>query len=85
MHEHWINIAEAFSRKSFQYDDFGNDHQNLEYMRHTVRTHVLKYLKPGDRILEINAGTGDDALFSHRMAIISMRPICPRYDRTNSK
>jgi ubiquinone/menaquinone biosynthesis C-methylase UbiE len=63
MDEHRINIAEAFSRKSLQYDDFGKDHQNLIYMRNTVRSHVLKNLKPGDRILEINAGTGSDALF----------------------
>src|SRR6187399_913636 len=34
----------------------------LQDLRLQVYNHVTKFLKPGDRILEINAGTGIDAL-----------------------
>lgn len=40
---------------------------NLERMRNKVRRHVLKFLRQGDRILEMNAGTGVDAEFFARM------------------
>jgi SAM-dependent methyltransferase len=35
-------------------------------MREKVRNHVLSYLQPGNRILELNAGTGADAVFFAR-------------------
>lgn len=57
------NVAEAFSRKALEYDAFGSDHENLTYMRQKVRQHALTYLHPSDRILELNAGTGLDAVF----------------------
>lgn len=55
-------IAEAFSRKAEVYDAFGQDHPNLARMRRKVRRHVESYLQPGSRILELNAGTGSDAV-----------------------
>ena len=60
-------IAEAFSRKAQVYDEFGMGHENLERMRNKVRLHALSFLKPGDRILELNAGTGADAVFFARL------------------
>lgn len=63
MDEHHLAVAEAFSRKARLYDDFGKDHPNLTRMRHKVRQHVLRFLRPGDRILELNAGTGADAVY----------------------
>lgn len=63
MNEPLVSVAEAFSRKAQIYDAFGAGHANLELMRAKVRKHVLKYLQPGDRILELNAGTGGDAVF----------------------
>jgi ubiquinone/menaquinone biosynthesis C-methylase UbiE len=60
------NISEAFSRKALVYDEFGDGHMQLDRMREKVRTHVLSYLQPGDRILELNAGTGADAVFFAR-------------------
>lgn len=59
-------VAGAFSRKAEEYDQFGKDHPNLSRMRRSVYTLTLKYLQPGDRILELNAGTGTDAVFFAR-------------------
>ena len=54
---------EAFSRQSAGYDAYEDSNQILKWMRNRVRRHVLKFLKPGSRILELNAGTGTDAVF----------------------
>ncbi len=60
-------VAEAFTRKASLYDPFGEDHPILEQMRRKVRRHALMNLRPGDRILELNAGTGADAVFFARL------------------
>jgi ubiquinone/menaquinone biosynthesis C-methylase UbiE len=60
---HIQQVAEAFSYKALVYDDFGRNHPNLQRMRHRVYDHVLSFIQPGMRILEINAGTGVDATF----------------------
>jgi ubiquinone/menaquinone biosynthesis C-methylase UbiE len=60
---HLAHVAEAFSRKASVYDAFGLDHPNLTRMRHHVRKHMLALLPQGANILELNAGTGGDALF----------------------
>jgi len=59
-------VADAFSRKALEYDAFLLDHVNLARMRQKVYDHVLTYLQPADRILELNAGTGTDAVFFAR-------------------
>ena len=60
--EQAVAVNAAFSKQSGGYDDA--DHANivLKHMREQVYLHVLKYLKPGSRILELNAGTGIDAM-----------------------
>ncbi|HEX7975087.1 MAG TPA: class I SAM-dependent methyltransferase [Anaerolineales bacterium] len=63
MNDPLSGVAEAFSRKAQVYDAFGAGHTNLERMRQKVRSHILAWLQPGDRILELNAGTGGDAVF----------------------
>lgn len=55
-------IAEAFSLTAEKYDRFGEDHPNLTRMRHKVYGHVLRQVKPGGHILELNAGSGTDAV-----------------------
>ena len=55
-------IAEAFSLTAERYDRFGEDHPNLTRMRHKVYAHMLRCLPPGARILELNAGSGTDAV-----------------------
>ena len=53
----------AFTNQSVVFDDiYGND-TIINYKRSRVRSHVLQYLKPGGSILELNSGTGEDALF----------------------
>jgi len=56
-------VAEAFSRKALVYDEFGRGHLNLERMRSKVRSHLLACLRAGDKVLELNAGTGGDAVY----------------------
>lgn len=60
------NVAEAFSRKALIYDEFGRDHANLARMRLKVYLSVIESLRPGASILELNAGTGTDAVFFAR-------------------
>lgn len=62
MDTHSRRVAEAFSYKATQYDTFGQGHINLTRMRRRVYEHVERFLRPGDRILELNAGTGTDAV-----------------------
>lgn len=53
-------IAEAFSRTAEKYDAL--NHPHLWRMRNKVYTHVSRVFPPGGRILELNAGTGIDAV-----------------------
>jgi len=55
-------IAEAFSRTAEKYDSFAEDHPHLTRMRNKVYAHVERYIPKGARILELNAGTGTDAV-----------------------
>jgi ubiquinone/menaquinone biosynthesis C-methylase UbiE len=58
-----INVNEAFSRQSVIYDAYEEHHPILQWMRDQVRAHALSFLQPADKILELNAGTGLDAVF----------------------
>jgi ubiquinone/menaquinone biosynthesis C-methylase UbiE len=58
----WATIADAFSRTAKRYDEFGEDHPHLDRMRGKVYAHVGRTVPPGSRILELNAGTGIDAV-----------------------
>jgi ubiquinone/menaquinone biosynthesis C-methylase UbiE len=55
-------IAEAFSRTAEKYDSFAEDHPHLTRMRNKVYAHVMRFVPRGARILELNAGTGTDAV-----------------------
>ncbi|NJC97043.1 MAG: hypothetical protein C3F07_18940 [Anaerolineales bacterium] len=55
-------IAEAFSRTAEKYDAFAEDHPNQTRMRNRVYAHLERFLPNGSRILELNAGTGTDAV-----------------------
>jgi len=60
--DHYQNVAEAFSRKSLVYDAFGENHANMARMRRKFYDHVAAVMPGGSRLLEINAGTGQDAV-----------------------
>ncbi|HVX00360.1 MAG TPA: class I SAM-dependent methyltransferase [Candidatus Babeliaceae bacterium] len=53
----------AFSTQSVIFDKLYAANTIINYKRGRVRSHVLKLLKPGSSILELNSGTGEDALF----------------------
>ena len=55
-------IAEAFSRTAEKYDSFADDHPHLTRMRNKVYSHLMRYVPKGAHILELNAGTGTDAV-----------------------
>lgn len=55
--------AEAFSAQSAVFDDIYSSNTIVNYKRARVRDHVLQYLKPNAAILELNAGTGEDATY----------------------
>lgn len=55
-------IADAFTRTAARYDAFGDDHPHLSRMRHKVYAAVERAVPAGARILELNAGTGTDAV-----------------------
>jgi len=55
-------IAEAFSLTAEKYDSFARDHPHLTRMRNKVYAHVAHLVPEGAHILELNAGTGTDAV-----------------------
>ncbi|MEP6896777.1 MAG: class I SAM-dependent methyltransferase, partial [Chloroflexota bacterium] len=55
-------ISEAFSYTAEKYDAFAEDHPHLTRMRNKVYAHVERVVPAGLRILELNAGTGIDAV-----------------------
>jgi ubiquinone/menaquinone biosynthesis C-methylase UbiE len=59
-------VALAFTGQSAIFDQLYGNNGIVGYKRERVRQFLLKYLSPGSRILELNAGTGDDAIFLAR-------------------
>jgi SAM-dependent methyltransferase len=55
--------ARAFSAQSTHYDSDDRSNHVIQDLRKQVYEHVERYLKPASRILELNAGTGIDALY----------------------
>ncbi|MDB5141806.1 MAG: class SAM-dependent methyltransferase [Mucilaginibacter sp.] len=62
-HINELNAADAFTGQSAIFDDLYSSNTIINYKREQVRNHVLKYLTPGSSILELNSGTGEDAIF----------------------
>ena len=56
-------VSDAFNGQSLVFDELYSTNSIIQYKRERVRDHLIKYLKPGSHILELNAGTGDDAIF----------------------
>ncbi|MFQ5400752.1 MAG: class I SAM-dependent methyltransferase [Anaerolineae bacterium] len=62
MTNHFHNVSAAFSRKAQVYDAFGEGHENLTRMRCKVYDHISRLAPQGSSLLELNAGTGLDAV-----------------------
>ena len=56
-------VTAAFDGQSEHFDKLYAPNTIIQYKRERVRDHLLRFLKPGSNILELNAGTGDDAIF----------------------
>lgn len=59
-------VERAFTGQSAIFDQLYANNRIVRYKRERVRSQLMKYLKPESRILELNAGTGDDAIFLAR-------------------
>lgn len=59
---HTEQVSAAFDRKANVYDAFGEDHVNLTRMRTKVYDHIARHVAKGSHLLEMNAGTGLDAV-----------------------
>ncbi len=57
------SVKKAFSLQSKIFDEYEERNDILKWMRSVTREHFLRHLKKGDNILELNAGTGLDAVF----------------------
>jgi ubiquinone/menaquinone biosynthesis C-methylase UbiE len=55
--------AKGFGKQSLVFDDYDRDNTIIHYKRSRVRDHVLRFLPPKSHILELNSGTGTDAIF----------------------
>jgi ubiquinone/menaquinone biosynthesis C-methylase UbiE len=58
--------AKAFSKQARVFDELDAGNTIIQYKRQRVRDHVLRYLPPHSSILELNAGTGQDAIYFAR-------------------
>src|SRR5690348_12142612 len=58
--------ARAFSQQALVFDTLDAGNTIISYKRRRVRDHVLRHLPEGSSILELNAGTGEDAIFFAR-------------------
>jgi ubiquinone/menaquinone biosynthesis C-methylase UbiE len=56
-------VAAAFNAQSVIFDEQYSGNRIIQYKRSRVRDQLKKYLQPASRILELNAGTGEDAIF----------------------
>ena len=56
-------IEKGFSNISHHYEKLEKTSSLINWMRKRIRSHVLKELKPNAEILEINCGSGIDAVF----------------------
>ncbi|MCX7877186.1 MAG: class I SAM-dependent methyltransferase [Ignavibacteria bacterium] len=63
MRKELINTKEAFNKIAVNYNRCDNANPLLGWMRNIVQEIYLRHIPSGSRILELNAGTGVDAIF----------------------
>jgi ubiquinone/menaquinone biosynthesis C-methylase UbiE len=55
--------ATAFSSQAKKFDDLFSGNSIIQYKRKRVRDHAQQYLLPKSNVLELNSGTGEDAIW----------------------
>jgi ubiquinone/menaquinone biosynthesis C-methylase UbiE len=60
-------VQTAFNSQSLIFDELYAGNEIIRYKRTRVRQHLMKYLRSASDILELNAGTGEDAIFLARL------------------
>lgn len=55
--------ANAFSKQAPVFDDIYNADTIIQYKRKRVREQVEQFIQPQSQLLELNAGTGEDAVY----------------------
>lgn len=58
-----VKAAEAFSKQSIFFDSLYGSDAIIQYKRHRVREHILRYAESFGSMLELNCGTGEDAMY----------------------
>jgi ubiquinone/menaquinone biosynthesis C-methylase UbiE len=58
-----MKSASAFNKQANVFDEIYSGNTIIQYKRRRVREHVQRFLNPGSTILELNAGTGEDAIY----------------------
>jgi ubiquinone/menaquinone biosynthesis C-methylase UbiE len=62
-----LNVETAFSRQAVSFDELYSRNAIVNYKRKRVREHLLKYMTPESSVLELNSGTGEDAIYLARL------------------
>ncbi|HLF45126.1 MAG TPA: class I SAM-dependent methyltransferase [Chitinophagaceae bacterium] len=55
--------GKAFDKQASIFDELYSSNIIIQYKRQRVRDHVMQYLPPAGNILELNSGTGEDAVW----------------------
>ena len=55
--------AAAFNKQSSFFDQIYSANTIVQYKRKRVRDHIERFIDPHSKILELNAGTGEDAVY----------------------
>jgi len=65
-HSNELKASEAFTKQSKIFDQLYKEDSIIQYKRQRVREHILQYARTKDFMLELNCGTGEDAVFFAR-------------------
>jgi ubiquinone/menaquinone biosynthesis C-methylase UbiE len=57
-----LRVNEAFSAQAPKFDTIQRTNPMLEWMRSIVHRHMAEFIRPGQSLIDINAGTGIDAV-----------------------
>src|SRR4051812_36107986 len=57
------SVSDAFSKQSPVFDHLSETNKISQYLRSVFREEVISVSTPNERILELNCGTGIDAIF----------------------